>query len=43
MLHWIQMFSEFEHMQEWIKDSHFDHIKKIVARGLVLITKNIDM
>jgi hypothetical protein len=20
--------SEFEHMQQWIKDSHFDHIKK---------------
>jgi ATP sulfurylase len=31
--------SEFEHMQQWIKDSHFDHIKKIAAGALVLITE----
>jgi len=30
---------EFEHMQQWIKDSHFDHIKKIAAGALVLITE----
>jgi hypothetical protein len=35
--------SKFEHMQQWIKDFHFDHIKKIVARALVLITENMDM
>ncbi len=36
--------SKFEHMQQWIKDPHFEHIKKKVAVGiLVLIIKNIDM
>jgi hypothetical protein len=34
---------EFEHMQQWIKDFHFDHIKKIAIGALVLITKNINM
>ncbi len=34
---------EFEHMQQWIKDSHFEHFKKIVVRALVLITENMNM
>ncbi len=34
---------EFEHMQQWIKNSHFDPLRKIAVEALVLITKNIDM
>jgi hypothetical protein len=35
--------SKFAHMQQWIKDPHFEHIKKVVVGALVFITKNIDM
>jgi hypothetical protein len=35
--------SKFEHMQQWIKDSHFDQITKIAIGALVIITKNIGM
>jgi hypothetical protein len=35
--------SKFQHVQQWIKDPHFEHIKKVVVGALVLITKNIDM
>jgi hypothetical protein len=34
---------EFEHMQQWIKDFHFDHIKFFAIGALVLITENINM
>jgi hypothetical protein len=30
-------------MQQWIKDPHFEHIKKVAVGALVLITENIDM
>jgi hypothetical protein len=30
-------------MQQWIKDAHFEQIKKIVVGILVLIIENIDM
>ncbi len=35
--------SKFEHMQQWIEDPHFEHIKKVTVGTLVLITENIDM
>ncbi len=35
--------SKFEHMQQWIKDSHFDHMRKIEIGALFLIIENIDM
>ncbi len=34
---------KFEHMQQWIKDPYFEHIKKVVVGALVFITENNSM